>query len=261
MWLRGLKKNIKTPFGKFNWTSLQVNTATWCILTRDCMWASFQVSRSFGTCIRDCQNYSFSTTQVILNTLTGSLLENEQHGEPGILRAKKDFQATGEWEHHLFLEEPIGSMLTAKVHSFSDSVFSTSPGALDPANASQIWEHKAEAAMNNDNCKSRMTLPERRMTSNGTYVLETHRCRYCKTLQQFISEIGHQSFPDRVIFTNVLNDITDNGCGSVQGKCVGQRPAPSGWCFCGPQSERTRTYNESRPILILVTGNGTNSLP
>ena len=42
---------------------------------RNCVWASFQMSRSVGTCIRGCQNYCFSNTQDTLNIHT---LENVQ---------------------------------------------------------------------------------------------------------------------------------------------------------------------------------------
>ena len=45
----------------------------------------------------------------------------------------------GERKNKLLLEEPVGSMLTSKVHVFSDSVFCTGPGAL-----------KAEAVMKSD---------------------------------------------------------------------------------------------------------------
>ena len=52
-----------------------VNTATWCIFARDCL--------------RGCQNYFFSNTQDILDILTGSLLENEQYGEPVIFARRR----------------------------------------------------------------------------------------------------------------------------------------------------------------------------
>ena len=61
----------------------------------------------------------------------------------------------GEWTIHLSLEEPIGSMLIAKVDVFSDSVFSTDPGALDLLSASKMLEKKAGAVMKSDSCKDR----------------------------------------------------------------------------------------------------------
>ena len=62
-----------------------------------------------------------------------------------------------ERKNHLFLEEPIGSMLSARVHVFSDSVF-CGPGALDSVSASKFWEQKAEAVMKSDNCKNRYDI-------------------------------------------------------------------------------------------------------
>ena len=53
---------------------------------------------------------------------------------------------TDEWESHPILEEPIGSMLTANVH--------TGP-AMDPLSASKILEKKAEAVRKRDSCKNR----------------------------------------------------------------------------------------------------------
>ena len=59
--------------------------------------------------------------------------EHEQDEDPVILRDEETIPrkglADGEWNHHLLLEEPSGSMLTATVHIFSDSVFCT--GASD----------------------------------------------------------------------------------------------------------------------------------
>ena len=50
---------------------------------------------------------------------------------------------------------PSGSMLTAKVHVSTNSVFCTGPGALDLIGASTIQEKKAEAVMRSNNCKNR----------------------------------------------------------------------------------------------------------
>ena len=46
-------------------------------------------------------------------------------------------------------------MLTARVHVFSDSVFCTGPGALEPTTASKKWEKKADDDMKNNSCKNR----------------------------------------------------------------------------------------------------------
>ena len=88
-----VEENLKKTFGNLNLTRSPVNTAKWCIFARDCMWASFQMSRSVDTCISGCQNYSFSNTQDILNILTGSFLENERDREPAICVRKTDVQA------------------------------------------------------------------------------------------------------------------------------------------------------------------------
>ena len=56
---------------------------------------------------------------------------------------------------HLLLEEPIGSMLTAKVRVFSNSFFCTGPRVLDRVSASQIWGEKAEAVVKSTDRKDR----------------------------------------------------------------------------------------------------------
>ena len=66
-----------------------------------------------------------------------------------------DALADGKWNNHQLLEEPIGSMITAKEHVVSDSVLCTGPGALDPLSASTIWEQKVEAITRSDTCKNR----------------------------------------------------------------------------------------------------------
>ena len=76
-------------------THFPVNTATWCIFARDCMWASLQMSRSVETCITGCQNSAFSNAQDMPNFLTGSLFENEQSEEPVLLRDEGQFSCEG----------------------------------------------------------------------------------------------------------------------------------------------------------------------
>ena len=58
-------------------------------------------------------------------------------------------------ENHLILEEPVGSMLTAKVH-----VFPTQFSALVLGGHSTIrtWEKKAEAVTNSDSRKNRSDI-------------------------------------------------------------------------------------------------------
>ena len=81
-------------------------------------------------------------------------LKNEQDGEAVMLRDEETCSGKcwtdGEWENHLLLEEPIGGMLTAKLHVFSGSVFCIGPGALDPTSASTFLEKKAEAIIKSD---------------------------------------------------------------------------------------------------------------
>ena len=128
-----IEQDLKKTFGKLILTCSPVNTATWCIFGRDCTWTSFQMSsRSVETCIRGCQNYSFSNTQDIL---TGSLLEQEQDGEPIFVARRRNMlrQRPDRWQMEKSSMTRGASMFTAKVHVFSDSVRCTGPGALDSA--------------------------------------------------------------------------------------------------------------------------------
>ena len=87
---------LMNTFGQINSMSFPVNIATSCIFLRDCMWASIiQMSRSVDIGIRGCQKFYFSNTQDILNILTGSILENEQDGEPVILCDEERFSGEG----------------------------------------------------------------------------------------------------------------------------------------------------------------------
>ena len=66
----------------------------------------------------------------MLHIVTGSLLEKSRTERANYFgRCGISFQ---------LLEEPIGSMLTDKVHMFLDSVFRTPPGALAPSSVSPI---------------------------------------------------------------------------------------------------------------------------
>ena len=78
--VKRIEEALKKTFGTLKLTNFPVNTATWCIFARDCMWATFRM--------RGCQNYSCSNTQAILNRITESLLENDQDGEPSVVHGR-----------------------------------------------------------------------------------------------------------------------------------------------------------------------------
>ena len=103
------------------------------------------MSRSVETC-RGGQNYSFGNTQDILNISIGSVFEHELDEEPVIMRDETQFSdeglTDGEWKKHLLLEELIGSMFSAKVRVFSNSMFCTSPRALDPTMLQKVVKRK-----------------------------------------------------------------------------------------------------------------------
>ena len=80
-----------------------------------------------------------------------------------------------------------------------------------------------------------------------------------------MSENGHEpgSFPDRIVFTSMFNDIAAYGSTKVQGKCLDSakevasyaaRFRPGNWCFCGPGSEQTWKYNKSTPTSHFANG-------
>ena len=111
--------------------------ATECIFARDCMWASFHMSRSVE--MEVFLKMSRTENQLPLRdeeTCSGACL------------------TCGEWKNHL-LEEPTGSMLTARVHVFSESVFCTGPGAFDSVSASKFSERMPKAVMKSDTCNTR----------------------------------------------------------------------------------------------------------
>ena len=76
--------------------------------------------------------------------MTRGLVEDEQDGEPVLMRDEEQYSedhlTDGEWKQHILFEEPIGSMLTAEVRVFSDSVVCTSFCALNPISASNFLE-------------------------------------------------------------------------------------------------------------------------
>ena len=65
-----------------------------------------------------------------------------------MLRDEDEFAAESltddKWKNHLLFGERMGSMLTAEVHAFSDSVLCAGPGALAANSASDIWKKKTE---------------------------------------------------------------------------------------------------------------------
>ena len=113
--------------------------------------------------------------------------------------------------NHGLLEEPIGSTLTAKVHVLSGSAFRTGPGPLDPTNASDNWEQKAGAVLKSDSRKNRKDI------TGQTIDIEWHvrpgdtSVQIQHMLQEFMFETDHEreSFPDRIIFASMFNDITN----------------------------------------------------
>ena len=93
--------------------------------------------------------------------------------------------ADGEWNNHVMLEEPVEIMLTGKVSVFSDS------GLLDDTTASLFLEKIAETVMKKVSlARTEATLPGRRFRLNGSYVLETHRCRYSKSYNISCRRLG-----------------------------------------------------------------------
>ena len=85
-----------------------------------------------------CRNSSFRNTQDVLNVLNASQVKNQSY-----CATKHNLQARA-WNLmngkvvFQYLEEPIGSRFLAGVRFFSDSVFCTGPGALDPISAFQF---------------------------------------------------------------------------------------------------------------------------
>ena len=71
-------------------------------------------------------------------------------------------------------------MLTAKVRVFSDAVFCTCPGALDPNSASKFWEQTAEHVRISDDRKNGNDIAGRSTDIDWhVCVLVTHQCKDC----------------------------------------------------------------------------------
>ena len=44
-----VEEHVQKTFGNLGVTNFPINTATWCIFARDCMWASLQMRRTVET--------------------------------------------------------------------------------------------------------------------------------------------------------------------------------------------------------------------
>ena len=101
---------------------------------------------------------SFSNTQDILNILTGSLLENEQDGEPVTFRNEQIFQATA-WQMNgqiiYYSKSRLGACPLQQCMSSLTKFYVQVPGAFDPTSASKFLEQMAETLMKSDSCKNR----------------------------------------------------------------------------------------------------------
>ena len=94
--------------------------------------------RSIESYITGCQKSSLANTKDVLNILAAkNSIEKEHDEEPIIMRDGR---------------EPSGSMLTSKVHVFSDACVL---GNLDSVSASETGEQNAEDVMKSDGCKNR----------------------------------------------------------------------------------------------------------
>ena len=101
-------RKLQETFDNNHLTHFSVSTATWRFLAPECTWTSVQMSRSVESSITRVSE------RFLLNFSDGCL-------------------ADGEWDNHSVLEEPIGSILAAAVH-----VFSNSPDSLKLRNSSKI---------------------------------------------------------------------------------------------------------------------------
>ena len=89
-------------------------------------------------------------------------------------------------------------IVTGKVYIFSDSVFCTHPGALDPASACTIWDKTAAYVTRSNSCKNREDID-----------IDWHVClgdasvQLLQTQKAFV--YAPESFPDRIIFASLFN--------------------------------------------------------
>ena len=225
-----------------------------------------QISRY--TCISGCQNYSFSNTQDILNILTGSFLENEWDGEPAILRDEErcsgECLTDGEWKNHLLLGaswEHVHSncaclLRLSLLHWFRFAGF-------HQCIKIQVKEGRIS--------HEKRQLQEQKRHWRGRIQIEWHVCpadtslQILHKVQDFMSETEHvpESFPNRIIFTSMFDDITDCVSKKVHGHCLDSakevasfaaRFKPGCWCFCGPGSDQTWKNNDARPAAQFAHG-------
>ena len=68
-----------------------VDTATLCTFARDCMWSILANEQISGELHQRLSELFSSHTQDMLNILTGSLLQTEQHGEPVVVHDEEKF--------------------------------------------------------------------------------------------------------------------------------------------------------------------------
>ena len=173
------------------------------------------MSRSVETYTRGCQNYSLSNTQGTLNILIGSLFENRQDGEPSIIRHEKQISDEGltddewkiiySWKNRL---EPWSQQTCMSCQTQCSAQFLVQWIQIS---ASKIWEEKAKHGVKSNNGKNRNDI------CKFVNDIEWHVClgdmsgQIQQKLQGFMSEAGHEpeSFPDRIIFASMLNNITN----------------------------------------------------
>ena len=106
-------------------------------------------------------------------------------------------------------------------------------------------------------------LQEQKRHWRGRIQIEWHVCpadtslQILHKVQDFMSETEHvpESFPNRIIFTSMFDDITDCVSKKVHGNCLDSAKEVASfaarfklgcWCFCGPGSEQTWKNNEAR---------------
>ena len=119
-----MEENLQDkPSENYDLTNFPFNTATWCIFARDC--------RCVETCVKGCQNNSFSKTQEILNILIGrgNSLEHEQDEESVVSVRGSDRLL--DRQNHLVTDEPNGKTShysKIRLSSLRLSLLQRSPG-------------------------------------------------------------------------------------------------------------------------------------
>ena len=143
-------------------TNVPIITATWCIVARDCIWASLQMSRIVETHTRCCHASYFTDTQDFLNMLIGSLLEDEQNEEPVILHDRG--HCSGEGPEMMsgrviyFVKSRLEACSKPKCMSSPTQFSAQVQGQwIQPAHP-KLEKMKAEAGMNKFSCKNRIVI-------------------------------------------------------------------------------------------------------